>query len=410
MMLLDFCVVLLSLGVGTQTPQSSEPTAESASEILARLSELAREQSCTVVYQLTKKGEAERMRIVYRAPDQMKLELHLADGAATCWVLKSRWVVHAECEQDSYVVDIDPSRLSAPAKFEAAANEFFPPSELGSSYMSPGCFLSMKLHPDKPLSDDKYLEFELAWDPYRKHPLSWFAQSKRWSDARVEQELLVVDYPSGARASLSRSSGWPQELMHPAGSRLSLVEFSTQVDEDEFVIPTPREGWRDATQEWIQWWPKVFFMNARSRIYVTASRVAQAGEREPELLQHQLTQLFEILYEPEVERRFKPWVVRASANIDDLTQRRVQRLKVIGDDPTLRAEYEQWLAKQIAEYGAMLAEAGDQYSEQIPMIELASVSKELALEFHAAEQAGARAAFQSAIAAPIKAELAASLE
>jgi hypothetical protein len=44
------------------------------------------------------------------------------------------------------------------------------------------------------------------------------------------------------------------------------------------------------------------------------------------------------------------------------------------------------------------------------MIELASVSKELALEFHAAEQAGARAAFQSAIAAPIKAELAASLE
>jgi hypothetical protein len=375
---------------------------DSASEIVARLAEQARAQSCTVTYRLTSKDGESRLRVIFQAPDALKIELQSEGNLMQAWTLADRWVVQAPIQPEGFAIDFDPSKVGVDAHFDETLERQFPAVGPANRLLESGCFLSLRVHPDKPFVADKYIEFRLSWTTARAHPFEWFAQPKEWNEARIEPQRLLIEYASGARAVLSRAHGWPQELMHPAGSRLELVEFSTSVDEDEFLIPEPEPGLRDMTKEWVQNFARQVHMLQRGCAYLCASSAARNEQFEPAVLREHLAAVFEVIYLPLVQREFGQALVRSPAWVDQMAEWCEQRLKLIGDHPKLREEFDALVAQRRAELIQPLTKAIQGWVDSLPCFVNERCDPAFALEMLEVERATLLASFETTIGEPLR--------
>jgi hypothetical protein len=415
MLAIEFAIGLIALCAAAQTPEKpaapAEPaaqSAETASDIAAALREKTRHQSCTVTYRATREDDEFILRIVYAAPGRVKMDAHNAEGSMKCWILPDRWVVQADKKDDPLVSDIDTAKVFASDFNEVLAREF-PIADVPSTDMGPGGVVSLRLHPDQPVEGDHYLEFALTWLPRREHPFDWLARPEDWKDARVEADHLVLEYPGGARVSLSRETGWQDEMVHPSGSRIQLVDFSTTVDEAEFVIPAPKEGMRDVTQDWIAGSAPMLWYCKRICVYIAASRACRDQTYGPEVVHEKLTTVFASIYGPEVRRFYGPWAEENRVVIDQFVAWCERRLKQIGDDPDLRDQFDDAVADWRSAFSKNLAAAIDRDAAKTPVLADEHIDTAFVPEIRAVEQEAMREAYRAEIAEPLLTQLETSL-
>jgi len=367
---IDLSLFLIALGALPLTPQSPDPTTkpveeaeDSAREIVSRLREKTRHQSCTATYRLIKKDTEETLRISYQAPSALRIDLGNDDGSMTMWVLAERWAVQSNMKGRSTAMDVDPTLVFGAAVLEVLSKEFPPPADMEEGA---GGYLAFRLHPDKPTEDGSYLEFELGWQAQRRHALGWFAGSKDSNDLDVDEKRLFHDYASGAKFSLSRESGWPSEIMHPKGSRLELVEFVASVEDSDFVIPAPTEVMQDETQNFIISLAPAMWYQQRSLAYYGASCASRDKLYEEEVVHEKVARVFTVMYRAEMHRSFGRWIESGENGIDEFATWCEEELERIGDDSELRAELDEAIAEWKADFVKTLEDGIDGYVSLIP--------------------------------------------
>jgi hypothetical protein len=338
----------------------------------------------------------------------MKLDLHQAEGSVTCWAVPDRWVVQADTKENSFVADFDATKVFV-SDFNGVLAREFPQADVPSTDMGPGGLLLLRLHPDQPIEGDHYFESSLTWLPRREHPFDWLARPEEWKDARVEADRLVLEYPNGARVSLSRATGWQDEMVHPTGTHLELVDFSTSVDETEFVIPAPKEGMRDVTQEWIAGAAPLFWYYKRMGVYAAASRARRDQTYGPEVLHEKLTTVFVAIYGSEVRRFYGTWAEENRVVIDQFVAWCERRLKQIDDDPDLRDQFDDAVADWQSSFSKNLAAAIDRDAGKIPVVADEHIDPAFVPEILAVEQEAMREAYRAEITAPLLTHLETSL-
>jgi len=398
-------VAVLCIGAASQAPRpiasGADSPAQAADEVgavLARLQEKARDQSCTVNYRMTSKGQTSALRLAYRAPDRFKFEMHRDAERMDAWVFADRWVVRKASESDSFSADFDPAKVWDAAEFDRVLAQEFPLADTAAPALGSGGCLSLRLHPDKPAAGDKYIELQLDWLTRRAHPLEWLASTDPWGSARVEAGHLIREYPSGARATLSTEHGWPDELKHPLGSSLELVDFKTGVKDSDFEVPAHSEGMRDVTKDWISGAGRTRLAAQRTSVYVRAARSMEDKAHQHAALQARLQRVFESLYAPEMRRSFTSWSEQISTGIDRMAEWCTQQLARISDDPKLRAEFDTQVASWKAQLPRDLAASIEKYVGELSAFADDRVAPAHVPVIFPAEQAGLRAAFRREIA------------
>jgi len=417
---IELALVLIALGAAASAPQEPESksksaakTADSASEIVARLREESEHQSCTVTFKMSRAGKESTLRIRYAPPGEMSFEILNEEGTLECWVQPDRWVIRNAGPDDQWAGDFNPKEMFACEVFGVLKDEF-PGQPVEGEDMGPGGDLTLRLHPDKPFNGDRYLEFELSWLPERHHPLDWISRPEEWSGARVEEKLLVLEYSSGARFSLSRDTGWPVEMSHPAGSHLELVDYKDSVEADDFDIPTPKAGMKDVTQQWMQGAAPAIFYSQRASVYAAGIRASRDDTYEKPVIAEKLVKAFSAIYTKEMRRPcFGDWSEMARKRIDGFADACEERLKQIGDDSTLRDELDAVVAEEKSELLKAIEGGIDDYVSKIPAFKRSTKESEdedepldpqIVSEIFVSEETAARDAFQVEIAAPLLAK------
>jgi len=356
---------------------------------------------------MSSKGEESTLRISYRAPGAMRLDLRKTDGGAKVWILPDRWVVQSTEKDQSISVDLDTSKFFGAGAFAVLDKEFPPPTGMDAG---PGAFFALRLHPDRPLETGSYIETDFSWRPYRKHALGWFVRADEWKDASVDEKRLTYDYASGAKFSLSRDSGWPVEVMHPAGARMELTEFVDSAEDRDFVIPTPAKAMKDVTKEFIAEKAQTMWYLERAGAYSRASLALRDMQFEPATVHEKVARVFQVMYAAEMSRGFERWKQAAEADIDRFVTSCKTRLAQMGGDPKLRAELDKSVAESKAALVKSTQDAIDGYLAKIPAFKFVpkqsdateeTVAPEFGQEIFVIEQAAAREAFKAEIAVPL---------
>ncbi|MEO6708646.1 MAG: hypothetical protein ABI054_04045 [Planctomycetota bacterium] len=421
---IDLTLVLIALGAAAQAPQEPEPMAkptakaeDSASEIAARLRDKCEHQSCTVTYKMTRAGKERTLRICYSPPGGMTIGFRGDEGAMESWIQPDRWVVRSTEPNAIWSADFDPKELCACEIFGVLKDEF-PWADVQGENMGPGARLAFRLHPDKPFDDDRYIKFEWSWSPERQHPLDWIARPEEWNDARVEEKLLVREYSSGARFTLSRDSGWPVEMSHPAGARLELIDYKDSVESDDFDVPSPTAGMKNSTQEFMQGTAPMVFFGQRSSVYAAGVRACLEKTFEKTVIDGKLVKVFTFLYAKDMHRGFGDWAEACDKGSEQFAEWCEKRLEQIGDDSTLRDEFDDLVRSQRAGFAKLIGDAIDGYVSKISTFEPQPnesgdenepLDPRLVSEIFVSEKTAARQAFEAEIAAPMLAKLDAAL-
>lgn len=411
---IDLTLVLIALGVAPQAaqkPESTPPPAakaeDSAREIAALLREKSKHQSCTATYRMISKGVESRLRISYRAPREFRLELRRDEGSMHAWILPHRWVMQSNEKGNPITMDVDTAKLFGGAASEALDKEFPRPTVRDEG---PGAFFALRLHPDKPMDDGSYLETDFSWRPYRKHALGWFVREDEWNDARVDGKLLTHEYASGAKFSLSRETGWPVEIMHPAGPRMELVEFVDSVEDSDFVIPPPSREMKDVTKQVIGEKAQMMWYLQRAGAYSRASLALRDKQYEPATVHEKVGKVFKLMYAAEIHRGFERWTQAAETGLDRFVTSCKARIAQMGTDPQLREALDKAVVESKAALVKSTQDGIDGYMAKIPAFKHVPrqsdateepVAPEFGPEIFVTEQAAAREVFQVEIAAPL---------
>ena len=266
------------------------------------------------------------------------------------------------------MADFDP-RAVVNVDFFGVLNEEFPRPADQLKGIGPGGILVIRLQPDKPPDGEHGIEFELNWQSERYHPLNWIARPNDWSKARVEEDLLVLEYSSGARFSLSRESGWPVEMSHPAGAHLELIEYKNSADAGDYEIPSPTKGMKNIAQELIEAAVPLFLFGQRSCVYTAAAHACREKTFEKAVIDEKLIRVFAALYTKELRRCFGDTVEDFGKRIAGFADWCEQRLNEIGDDSKLRDEFDAIVSKRRADLVKHMEDGINEFVTAIPAFE-----------------------------------------
>ncbi|MCZ6690772.1 MAG: hypothetical protein O7H41_14360 [Planctomycetota bacterium] len=251
------------------------------------------------------------------------------------------------------------------AEFVALFRSEFPKPETGADDRGPGPSFLIELQPDPESAEHGSLHAQLMWSKHPAHLFQWFASLEDWRHAREEGERLVRDVGGGGRVYLSLESGLIDEMTHPGGMHLKLIEWRRTAGDSQFVIPEPKEGAEDVTEEMVRYFVRRAVPKRRVLLYEAALEAKEHSPGDTEQLREKLTRVFEALYRPETVRNYGEWMAKTAAATEVYAAWYGEQHDRHADDPATWKTVEDMGAQRRTELDEVLSRQIKMWTERI---------------------------------------------